>query len=160
MKSVKICILSIFFVSVMSLLQCSGYAGPTAEEFNDTSKALHIIVESDPPGAKVYTVDGKDTGIYLGQTPYTFKFIYKRIGDRPYIWGEHYKETIVQGDNIFSYVLNSPFYFQCFLVEDGYKMTHVYKKLENRERPDPRNTSSSSAFLPGVVKVSVPLEKL
>ena len=139
-----------------------GSVAPTPEELNDTSTALHVEVNSIPAGAVVYGVVDNDLGDSLGVTPLTCKYVQRNVGGEPELFGTSVDQTI--GNNLdfqsMDIDMADPFFFQCWLIKDGFKKQRVVKSLRKNENFNSRNFSTSDAFEPGVISFTVELSPL
>lgn len=146
-------------VILVGLSSGCGSIQPTPEELNDPSIALHLVVNSVPPGAVVYGVEGDNLGDSLGTTPWTGKYVRRNVGGETKIFGTAFDQTI--GDRLDFHDLNmdldSPFFFQCWLIKDGYKAQRVIKSLNRGSNFNPRQFSTSDVFAPGRIDVIVEL---
>jgi len=136
-----------------------GSVAPTPEELNDPSIALHVTVMSTPSGATVYGVDGDELGDSLGTTPFTAKYIQRRVADRPKISGTVVDQTIGSNMNFRDLDIDmyDPYFFQCWLVKSGYKTQRVVKGLSQSKNFNPRDFSTTDTFKPGAITVMVDL---
>jgi hypothetical protein len=146
-------------LSGIAVLCACGSIQPTPEELNDPSIALHVVVNSIPSGAAVYGVEGDNLGDSLGTTPWTGKYVRRNVGGETKIFGTAFDQTI--GDKLDFQNLNmdleSPFFFQCWLIKDGYKAQRVIKSLRRSEDFNPWQFSTSDVFAPGQIEVVIEL---
>ncbi len=136
-----------------------GSIAPGAEEVNDKSIALHIVVESVPPGAAIHGVLDDGIGDFIGTTPFTCKYVRRNVGGNKQIFGTAVDQTI--GDNLDFEALDldvaSPFFLQCWLLRDGYQAQRAIKSLQRKEFFNPMRFNTSDAFDPGQITVTVEL---